>query len=548
MTGSNGVVTHGFADLQIVGYDNVVEIGRGGFAVVYRARRVDFAQDVAIKVLNASAVDDQATARFDRERRALGALAQHPNIVTVYDSGTAPNGSPFLVMEYLPGGPLSAQLKRQGPLGVRQVADVAVKLAGALETAHRTGVLHRDIKPDNVLLSRYGEPVLADFGIARMRGALETEAGVVTATLAHAPPEVLDGHPPSAQSDVYSLASTLYALLAGAPAFVRESDTSIAPLLARVIRDPVPDLRPRGIPADVCLLLEHAMAKDSRARPRSALEFGQAFQHLQRVNGAAPSSLVVERVDGGIPAEEITVRPGGPHSPRPAPDRGTAGTGPRRRRLVVLAGVVAAAVAAAAIVVPMLIGAQGSGTLQSPGTGSSGSTSSVDGGEPPGSAPQDLTPLLLQFTDFAPGGGQLESEPPGDIATVLYCSRTAAQDGKMSEAKRGLAAPYDDGYQVYTYVASFVPGSAEAFMASLQETAQKCAEGSTIDEPKPFDPPPGGEQAVRVTARNNDLIWVRYGEYVVLTQISFRGGQYENRTTGPEVAAKAIAKVIRGVQ
>ncbi|WP_214407763.1 serine/threonine-protein kinase [Pseudonocardia lacus] len=300
-TESNNAVSGRFPELEANGYRDVVEIGRGGFATVYRARRVAFAQDVAIKVLSGGPVDGDSGARFERERQVLGALAQHPNIVTVYDSGTTADGSPYLVMEYLPGGTLSDQLERSGPFDVRRVAEIAVKLCGALETAHRSGVLHRDIKPDNVMFSRFGEPVLADFGIARMSGALQTQSGVVTATLSHAPPEVLDGHPPTARSDLYSLASTLYTLLAGSAPFVRTGEQSLAPLLARVIRDPVPDLRPRGIPADVCSLLERAMAKEPADRPRGPLEFGQAFQHLQRANGIAPSTMVIEELD-----EEVT--------------------------------------------------------------------------------------------------------------------------------------------------------------------------------------------------------------------------------------------------
>ncbi|WP_214407851.1 serine/threonine-protein kinase, partial [Pseudonocardia lacus] len=311
MTTGNDAATSVLAAARITGFDRVVEIGRGGFAVVYRARRVAFQQDVAIKVLTLSSVDPFAQARFERERQVLGALAQHPYIVTLYDGGTTVDGSPYLVMEYLPGGTLSEQLER-GPLDVRRVADIAVKLCGALETAHRTGVLHRDIKPDNVMFSRYGEPVLADFGIARMSGALQTQSGVVNATLSHAPPEVLEGKPPTPRSDVYSLASTLYALLAGAPPFIRGAEHSLTSLIGRVLTEPPPDLRAKGIPPDVCAVLERALAKDPDERPRSALEFGQALQHLQRINGVAVSPLIVEQV-GDVAVEE----PGWPGSSGP---------------------------------------------------------------------------------------------------------------------------------------------------------------------------------------------------------------------------------------
>jgi predicted Ser/Thr protein kinase len=436
---TDGAATGRFAELQITGYRDVVEIGRGGFATVYRARRVAFAQDVAIKVLTGSSVDGNAAARFERERQVLGALAQHPNIVTVYDSGTTADGSPFLVMEYLPGGPLSDQVDRSGPLDVRRVAEIAVKLCGALETAHRSGVLHRDIKPDNVLVSRYGEPVLADFGIARMSGGLQTRSGVVTATLSHAPPEVLDGQPPTARSDVYSLASTLFTLLAGTAPFVRDGEHSLAPLLARVIRDPVPDLRPRGVPADVCALLEWAMAKDPADRPRSALEFGQAFQHLQRMNGVAASPLVIEEVDEEVTGQLETSRlpavppqragrpttravtppplapgPGlqvpAPPGPHGSSDRGAGGADRGRSRRPWIAAVVAAVVVviavAAVLVVPRLLGPSTGSTAPDGGTRAAGpGTVTYQGAVNPAPGRADIEVSDFGFTPVEDGAG-----------------------------------------------------------------------------------------------------------------------------------------------
>jgi serine/threonine-protein kinase PknK len=659
--GSSDAVTSSFADLRIPGYDSVTEIGRGGFAVVYKARRTAFAQDVAIKVLTGNAVDDNAIARFERERQVLGALAQHPNIVTVYDSGTTADGSPFLVMEYLPGGPLSAQLKAQGSLDVRRVADIAVKLCGALETAHRTGILHRDIKPDNVLVSRYGEPVLADFGIARMQGGMQTQSGVVTATLSHAPPEVLDGHTPTAQSDVYSLASTLYALLSGSAPFVRDTDVSITPLLARVLREPPPDLRPRGVPGDVCALIERAMAKEPRDRPRSAMEFGEAFQQLQHANGITASALVVEQLPSDVtrhgfappgPAHISGPLPGGPHISGPLPPAQVSGPqgpaayrsgrfnsgpvspahvsgpqipGPRipgaqgdpsrqfpgrtgtqptapayggvptrtvgpfnpngpsgpfppfgpppdpqqpakaRRPWLwpVVAGVGAAAVIAAAVIIPNVTGGgtnptadpQAQTSTLAPGANSSVTVGPSSGGPAAtasaapgasGPAKTDLTPLLLQFTDLGAGGGTLDSPPDGDVATVLWCSRTADEDGKLAEAKRGLAPPSEKNFLVYSYVASFSPGGAKTFMDGLAQTASKCADTSNIDEPKPITPPAGADQAVRITANDVECIWVSYHDYVIKTEVNFNTGNDVDDTTAPEVTAKALAKVVQG--
>jgi hypothetical protein len=231
-----------------------------------------------------------------------------------------------------------------------------------------------------------------------------------------------------------------------------------------------------------------------------------------------------------------------------------------------IAAVGAAAVIAAAVIVPNLTGSEATptGSPQTAGQatqiapGSDGSTSvgpSTAGptsapvaqgtGKPP---PSDLSPLLLQFTDLGAGGGTLQSPPDGDIATVLYCSRTSPEDGKLGEAKRGLAPPSDKNYLVYTYVAAFSPGAAKTFMDGLQETAVKCADSSNLDEPKPTTPPPGGEQAVRVTANGVECIWVSYQDYVVKTEVNFNSGRDVDDTTAPEVAAKAVAKVMQGAK
>ena len=160
-------------------YEVVAPLGAGGMGEVYRARDARLDRTVAVKILAAN-LDEAGRDRFDRERRALGTLSGHPNIVTVHRGGYTPAGQPYLVMEYLDRGSLADHLRSAGAVGWHDALTVGVQLAGALETAHRAGVLHRDIKPGNILLSRLGSAKLCDFGIARLQGAFETRSATVT--------------------------------------------------------------------------------------------------------------------------------------------------------------------------------------------------------------------------------------------------------------------------------------------------------------------------------------------------------------------------------
>ncbi|MCW2833346.1 MAG: serine/threonine protein kinase [Nocardioides sp.] len=191
---------------SLVGYSDLREIGVGGGSVVYHARENSLGREAAIKALNVA--DEVRAARFAREVEITLVLGrQHPNIVTVLATGITGSGRPAIVMEFCPDGTLHDRLKQLGPLPVEEVVRVGLVLADALSFAHGRGVLHRDVKPQNVLVLPTSR-VLADFGIARLADSEHT-GSVETFTYRHASPQVLDGHAPTAADDIWSLGSTL---------------------------------------------------------------------------------------------------------------------------------------------------------------------------------------------------------------------------------------------------------------------------------------------------------------------------------------------------
>jgi serine/threonine protein kinase len=234
--------------MEIPGYADLTEIGRGGFSVVYSALETAFEREVAVKVIQAADWQGDVQARFERECRAVGALSWHPHIVTVYNAGSTPAGIPYLVMSLAVNGSTAERLRTNGAMPWTEAVRIAVAVAGAVESAHRAGRIHRDIKPENILLGHADAPMLADFGISAIVATTGTRTTGITASIAHAPPEILDGERATPRSDVYSLGSTLHALLAGRAAFLVEGEQTLVPLFRRIALDPVPDLRPRGVP------------------------------------------------------------------------------------------------------------------------------------------------------------------------------------------------------------------------------------------------------------------------------------------------------------
>ena len=279
-------------ELAAEGFVESSEVGRGGAGVVYRCYQASLGRTVAVKLL-ASDLDQDNRERFLREGYAMGKLSGHPNIVNILQVGVTEGGRPYFVMPYHARGSLAQRLSRVGRMAWPDALRVGVKLCGALETAHRTSTLHRDIKPGNVLIDDYGEPQLSDFGIARVAGGYETQTGFFSGTIAYTSPELLAGNPPSPVADVYSLGATIYALIAGTAAHDRKTDEDLIAHYLRISSTPVPDLRPEGIPADVCAAIEKAMSLDPAERYASAAEFGHALQAVERRYGLIPDSMAL---------------------------------------------------------------------------------------------------------------------------------------------------------------------------------------------------------------------------------------------------------------
>jgi len=383
------------------GFTDPVEIGRGGFGTVYRAIDTELGRPVAIKVL-ATTLEGSALTRFRREAVTMSSLSGHPNVVALYSTGVTGDGRPFLVMPYLPAGSFRDRVLA-GPLPWDEVARIGIRLAGALESAHRLGVLHRDIKPDNVLCSDFGEPLLGDFGIARMDGEFETVSRHVTASIGYAAPEVLDGQAPTVASDVYSLGATLHHLLGGRPAFATKPDEALVALYVRISRDPPPDLSPSGAPASMLAAIERAMAKRPEERQPSAEAVGASLQAAERAAGRAPTTMAISpsivasrntTIDGEAPLD-LT------RTSSPATRAATPSVHKRRATTIAAAVVLAAAVGAGA----WLIGHSGSST-------STGSTTTTTTTPPvtivdatPAGTPLSLGDAATHVTVHAPAGG-----------------------------------------------------------------------------------------------------------------------------------------------
>lgn len=252
---------------KIDGVDQWRPLARGGLALVWEARQRSLDRSVAVKVYQ-RALNETDRRRFLREATAAGRLSNHPGIVTTYDAGVLPDDRPYLMMELCPGGSLTRWLRPESRRSEERIRQTGVRIADALAATHAFGVLHRDVKPANILIDSFGNPGLADFGLAAVGGIEMSAEEAVLLTPAYAAPEAFRTQPATGAGDVYSLAATLYALFAGHPPHgPSAAPATLQQLVERAERpiDPLP-----GVSRQLMNLLLAALSHDPLARPSAA--------------------------------------------------------------------------------------------------------------------------------------------------------------------------------------------------------------------------------------------------------------------------------------
>ncbi|HEY44209.1 MAG TPA: SUMF1/EgtB/PvdO family nonheme iron enzyme [Anaerolineae bacterium] len=349
-------------NLRKVGrYELISELGRGGMATVYRARDPFFDRDVAIKLLPREFLHDPTfKARFEREAKTIAAL-EHSAIVPVHDFGEE-EGQPFLVMRYMSGGSLVNRLE-QRPLTFEEISTIVSRIATALDEAHKKGMIHRDLKPGNILFDAHEDAFLSDFGIVKLTQETATFTGsAIIGTPAYMNPEQARGDPAlDPRSDVYALGVILFEMLSGKPPY--EADTPMG-LAVKHITEPVPsilEVKP-DLPPNFELMIKRALAKEPEDRYASAGELAKEFTEMvasERSYARPPIPTLIEETPEGLdeelPEATLLEEPAAPKDPAQVvqpivtpdlrPEQVTEGVLSRYRRyFIAIGGILAVAI------------------------------------------------------------------------------------------------------------------------------------------------------------------------------------------------------------
>ena len=434
------------------------EIGAGGMARVFLGRDEILERPVAVKVLNPGHGETDIGARFRREGRTAARLS-HPNIVQVYDAGAGEFDGrevSYIIMEYVPGGDLKGLIDEKGPLANDELAKLGADVSSGLAHAHANGVIHRDIKPHNILIDAYGRPKLSDFGIARAVDATyATRTGSYLGTALYSAPEQLRGEQVTPKSDVYSLGIAFYQAAAGQAPF---TGTPIEVASQHVSREPtVPRVLGADLSDEVEALILDCVKKDPDLRPTAQEVYERLREEARPFRKA--QAYAVPPISEPPPPAERTPTPQTEEPPQEPPTRETplreqppsaAPGGPRRgggrRRGPIL-------LAAAALLLVLLgvtaayAGLGGSGTEQAPqGEKEQASSSEGESDQPAGggeestseqAATEDTAGTGQEDTAASSSGGESASEAAEQALQDHY---TAAADGDYEEAWNSLSS------------------------------------------------------------------------------------------------------------
>lgn len=515
---------------QIGRYRVEREIGRGGMGVVYEGTQVTLDRRVAIKMLASHLADADSSARFQREALTLAKLA-HPNIIHIYDVEEF-QGSQFIIMEYVGGGSFGDLLEGSPVLPPDRVVGVLAPVLGGLAAAHEKGIVHRDIKPDNILFSDSGRPKLTDFGIAHMRGAnSKTRTGVMLGTPYYMSPEQARGRPVTPASDLYAVGVVMYEALTGRVPFVAEDAVSVALMHVQDDAEPIENVRPE-VPTGLCEVVRRAMAKDPADRFESAAAMEDALLAggwAPRTSGSgAAVSVAATSHDGTVAAPGATVAGGADTGSRLAAlsdsvsklGQGTTGilaaTGtflrrPAWRGMPMAFWLGAVAVAAVALV--------GGVQAMTSGGGGAGTSGTISDGDPTATS--------------GPGEGRRRGNTMADLPTERRANPLTPNQS------RGLGTPGDDDNQIQ-------PGPSESDRRDPDPTPEPERERVEPIVPVDPDPDPDFDKPEDVVEERDDSAWQATASREIRAVIDRQGRGLENenrslflRDFHPSVKAEA---------